>query len=422
MDKKLFKLASLNNLEQFQIMKTTTEEVNIETFNDTLNKFETSNITKYLLTAIYQGKKVQLSTEELTEELIPLLKEQAEYLDIEEPQTRNTLQNIKEEKNYQIDNQNAMTTRMLNLNHLRHHYSNLKEITGYYNESIIQRTILTEKNELYDIKKEKSFYVEVLVQENNQNSASYNSKSNIDDTDIDIEAISKEAIQNAIDKLNYKEIKNDTYQVILTSRAMGSILTAFCSIFSADNIQKCTSLLTGKQNHQVFSEKITIVEDPTNPNLLGKRLFDDTGKHTNFKEIVRNGIFKQPLYDERTASIDKVLATGNDYGEISPRNMYIKPGEKTLEELIQSLEKGVLIDTVMGLHAGINLTNGDISLQSEGYYIENGQKQFATKLFVLSTNIMDILNNVKEISNHLEFYSPKTASPDVLLTNIKLSK
>lgn len=422
MYKELFKKAKENNLDQFQICKTTVEELSIETFNDKIDKFETSSIDNYLVSAIYQDKVVRLQTESLDNHVIDDLKEQAEYLDITTDKTRTSLEDIKEEKNYQINNPDNIIKRMLKLNDLKNQYQSLTEINAYYTESIIQRRIITEQNELYDIKKETSFAIEVVVNENGKNSTADVSSSNIEDNPIDIEKLTHKTIQNAIDKLAFKEIENGNYQVILTSKVMGSILNKFTNLFSAESLQKDTSLLVYKLGKKVFSDKITIIEDPSNPKFLGKRLFDDTGIKTNYKEIIKDGIFNQALYDEKTAAIDHVRSTGNDYGEISPRNMYIKPGTKTLEELIEKVEKGILIDVVGGLHAGINPINGDISIQSEGYYIENGKKQYASKLFVLSTNIMDILNNVIDISNHMEFYLATTASPDLLLDNIKISK
>ena len=422
MNKKLFKLASEKHLEQFQIMKIKTEKVDINTFNEKIDKFEISIIENYVISGLYQDKEVRLYTESLEENIIEELIEQAEYLDVKTLPTTTNLENIRETKTYQINNLDDITTKMLNLNKFKSKYHNLKEINSYYTENVIERTITTETNELYDTKKEKNFEVKVVISENGKNSTAHDSKSNIDDSDIDLEALTKEVIQNAIDKLSYQEIQSGTYKVILTSKVMGNILNELYGLFSADKIQKDISLLVGKQGSQVFSNKITIVEDPSNPKLLGKRLFDDTGKITQYKEIVQNGIFKQPLYDEKTAKIDKVQSTGNDYEEISPRNMYIKKGKKSLEDLIKVVDNGILIDSVEGLLVGVNEVTGNISLQSEGYYIKNGNKQYATKLFVLSTNIMDILNNVIDISNHIEFYLPTTASPDLLLENIQISK
>ena len=422
MYKELFKKAKDNNLENFQILEISTEELDIKIFNDQIDKFETSDITKYIVSANYNNKDVRIVTEKIDNNIIDLLKEQAEYIDLDTPVRKITLEDIKENKTFKINDPSKIIERMLNLITLKKQYKNLKEINSYYTESITKRTIITSKNELYDIKKEISFSSEITVSENEKNSTSYKTKIITDDSDINIEKITKETINNATDKLHYKEITNGTYKVILTSEVMGSILRHFINLFSADSIQKDTSLLVDKLGKKVFSDKITIVEDPNNSKLLGKRLFDNTGKKTSYKEIVKNGIFTKALYDSKTAKIDKVEVTGNDYGEISVRNMYIKPGNKSLDELIKSIDKGILVDFVGGLHAGINPINGNISIQSEGYYIENGQKKYATKLFILVTNIMELLNNVIDISNNIEFYYQDTASPDLLLDSIKISK
>ena len=107
---------------------------------------------------------------------------------------------------------------------------------------------------------------------------------------------------------------------------------------------------------------------------------------------------------------------------IDDEEVYVEFGSNISPCLIKSIDKGILVDFVGGLHAGINPINGNISIQSEGYYIENGQKKYATKLFILVTNIMELLNNVIDISNNIEFYYQDTASPDLLLDSIKISK
>lgn len=422
MYKELIKQAQNQNFQNMSIMEITTEELNIQTLNDKLEKFDNSIITKYIVSANYQNKKVRLYTEYLDNNILDELKTQAEYLDITTEKTNLNLETIQDNSNYKIDDPTPITTSLLNLNNLKKEHPLLKEISAYYTEKIIKRKIITVDNTLTDNKKEITLLLEIMVKDGEKISTSYYNQNSINNMNIKIEPLCQEAIQNAIDKLNYKEIENGTYKVILTSKVMGDILNKFINIFSKDSIDEGTSMLAGKLNSQVFSKKITIIEDPSNPSLFGKRLFDDSGTKTYYKQIVTNGIFKQPLYNTKTALKDNVKNTGNDYGEISARNMYIKPGSKPLNELINSVEKGILIDSVKGLHAGINPISGDISLQSEGYYIENGKKKYATKLFVLSTNIKELLNNVIDLSNNLEFYLRTTASPDMLIENIKISK
>lgn len=422
MVKNLFQEAKKENLKNLSIMQISTLGVNIDTLNDKLEKYETMITDKYTISAIYQNKKVKLYTEELNNSIIPLLKRQAEYLDLEIEPIKYPIEEVHDSSNFQLDDSNKIVTELLQLNKLKEKYKQLVEINSSYSETIITRTLFTEEKTLTDQKKEKELSFQILVKDKEKIATAYDTERNITNSKIDTIQICESTIKNALNKLYDKEIKDGTYNVILSSKVMGKILDKFIHLFSADSIQKGISLLIEKQNKEVFSKKITMIEDPTNSNFVGKRLFDDAGTKTYLKKVVEEGIFITPLYDWKSALVDKVTSTGNDYGEISVRNLYIEPGQRSLDELIESLEEGIYIDSVIGLHAGINTTNGNISLQSEGYYIENGKKEYAVKLFVLSTNIMDILNNVIELSNHIDFQLPTTASPDILVKNIKISK
>ena len=199
---------------------------------------------------------------------------------------------------------------------------------------------------------------------------------------------------------------------------MNKILKAFSEMFKKELIDKNLSPLMDKINTKVFSDKINIVEDPTNEKLVGKRLFDNEGVTTYYKEIVSNGKFITSLYDNKTAKKDNVKSTGNSYGV---RNLYIVPGDLSEKELITKLDNGIYIDNVTGLHAGINFLTTNISLQSAGYTIKNGKKDKALKMIILSTTLFELLNNVIEIGNNLEFYSSTCGSPSILFKNISIA-
>ena len=83
MYKELFTKAKDNNLENFQILEISTEELDIKIFNDQIDKFETSDITKYIVSANYNNKDVRIVTEKIDNNIIDLIKEQAEYIDID---------------------------------------------------------------------------------------------------------------------------------------------------------------------------------------------------------------------------------------------------------------------------------------------------------------------------------------------------
>lgn len=74
-----------------------------------------------------------------------------------------------------------------------------------------------------------------------------------------------------------------------------------------------------------------------------------------------------------------------------------------------------------GLYAGINQINGNINLQAQGYIVKNSKKILPIKLFTITTNIYELLNNIEEIGNDLYFISVKCSSPSLLLDSISIS-
>ena len=92
--------------------------------------------------------------------------------------------------------------------------------------------------------------------------------------------------------------------------------------------------------------------------------------------------------------------------ETSPYTFYVKPGEKSLAEMMKAVEQGVYVTSVTGLHAGTNAITGDFSIQCGGFMIRNGVKAEAVTSFTISGNFFDMLKQVKEIGSDLQFQLP----------------
>lgn len=416
-----FEKAKEKEITNLEILENTTEKLVLETFDDSVDNHEISNLTTYQISGMYNKKKVIISTEILDDSTLDKLMSNASYIDEDsKPSTNDNQKDIVYKANYNLTSPKEIINRLLALNNFKTKYSTLSNINAMYEENISQIKIITQNSIKEDIKKRYDFGVEIVATKNDQKSTYFDYKLSTNN-DINMEQLTEEIIQNAISKLECGNIESGTYNVLLEHQVVAQILDKFIPIFTAESIQKHTSILEGKLNQEVFSKLISIVEDPTNENMVGKRLFDDAGIKTTYKEIIKNGVFKTVLYDEKTANLDNKFSTANSYnGTISVRNMYIKPGEKELKDILKEQTKCIIIDTIYGMHAGINITNGDISLQSDGYLLENGHKT-PLRLFIISTNIIDLLNNVIEVANDLEMASSNIGSPSILVKNVNIS-
>ena len=81
----------------------------------------------------------------------------------------------------------------------------------------------------------------------------------------------------------------------------------------------------------------------------------------------------------------------------------------------------LILHNIEGTHAGINEVTGDISLQAEGYLVENGKIVKALNMIILSTSIFELFSNVLEVGSDLREFNPYFAAPSILADNITIS-
>jgi len=217
----------------------------------------------------------------------------------------------------------------------------------------------------------------------------------------------------------------------LRNNAAAEILEAFSSVFSAERVQKNLSLLKDKLHEKIASEIITLVDNPYMDKGYASSAFDSEGVPTKEKNIIEKGVLNTYLHNLKTALKDGVDSTGNasrsSYKSsigISPTNMYIEPGEKKLDALINGVEEGLMITDVQGLHAGLNPISGDFSLSAQGFLIQKGEIKEPVNQITISGNFLEMLKNVEEVGKDLRFGLPSNAyigSPSLKIKNLDVA-
>ena len=102
--------------------------------------------------------------------------------------------------------------------------------------------------------------------------------------------------------------------------------------------------------------------------------------------------------------------------------MYAIPGKLSEEELLKKLDNGIYIaDYMESGGTSINSVNGNISLQVFGFIDENGKFVSGIEPSILTTTIYELLSNIDEISNNLQFTYTSSASPSMLIKNISIA-
>ena len=208
------------------------------------------------------------------------------------------------------------------------------------------------------------------------------------------------------------------YKVLIDNYVINKIIYTFANSFYEKSLDMKVSPFAGKLGEKIFSDKITIMEEPVNEKFVVNKHFDQEGSLTYNKEIIKDGIFKTAFNTLEYAIKNNTKPTGNANMIC---NLNIKPGNLSYDELVKSMDNGVIINNVEGLHAGINTSTGDISLQSTGYLVEKGKIVKALDMIILQTNIFELLSNVIEVGNDFKEFSMNCAAVSLLISDITIS-
>ncbi len=197
--------------------------------------------------------------------------------------------------------------------------------------------------------------------------------------DINVANTFNQARQDAKTLLDPKTGEKGVYTLIFTPDVFSELLSALIIPATiGETIEKKESYLYSFVGKKIFSENLTICEEPHIDDFMGSSTLDDEGFKTKKKIIFDAGIFETPIYDQYNATKYHKNTTGNGFRMASTischhTNLIQLPGKENIEDIISNTKKGILVYGLMGLHTN-KITTGDFSLViSSGKEIINGE-------------------------------------------------
>jgi predicted Zn-dependent protease len=213
---------------------------------------------------------------------------------------------------------------------------------------------------------------------------------------MDTLALSKIAATKATTSAGAKAIEPGKYTVILEPLAASDIIGNMFRGFDARSADEGRSFMSKKGGgtrlgEQLFSENVNIYSDPLNPELPSST-WDGDGLPIKRTQWVQNGVVKNLAYSRYWAAQKGVqpLAMG--------RSIVIEGGNQSLEDLIKSTEKGILVTRFWYIRSVDPQTLLLTGLTRDGtFYIENGEIKFPLKNFRFNESPVIMLNNVEAL-------------------------
>lgn len=436
--KKIFEYGKTQGLEEMEVSYDNSNSFSTKIYKQEIDSFKQAETDMLKFRAIHKGKMGNSFTEKVDEDSVEMLVNDAienakNISSTDEVEIFAGSKEYKEVSTYNADLDNVAQIDKINF------AKKAEEIAYSLDERVSQvsaavygddsgYSILANTKGLNLSKKENIAYsyVGVVVKEGESIKSNYEFACGRDFTKFDAEKMAKKCVADALETLGATSMKTGAYKCIISNDVMGDLISSFTGVFSAENVQKDLSLMKDKLGQAVASDCFTLIDDPFLATGLASRSYDSEGAATTYKKVIENGILKTYLYNLKTAKIDNVETTGNASGQsnIAPSNFFVENGDTSLEDMMKTVENGIFITEMSGLHSGLNTVSGDFSLLSAGFEIKDGKKGRPIEQITTSGNFLAMLKEIVTVGNDIKFGLPSSSyigSPSVRFEKIDVA-
>jgi len=200
-----------------------------------------------------------------------------------------------------------------------------------------------------------------------------------------------------------QELAPGKYTVILEPAAVLDLVGFLYYDFAATALADQRSCLLKRMNKPLFGKDVSITDDAYHPEQLGAP-FDGEGIPRQRVDLVQNGVPRNLVYSRASAKEAKTKPTGhgfalpNEYGE-APMNLVFSGGDSSLEKMIASTERGLLVTRVWYIREVDPYEKIMTGMTRDGLYlVANGKVTNAVRNFRFNQSLIELLQNVEAMS------------------------
>ena len=221
--------------------------------------------------------------------------------------------------------------------------------------------------------------------------------------------------ERTIRRLGTQRLSTRQAPVVFAAEIASSLFGHFISAVSGSSLYRKSTFLLDYLGKPVFPDHLHIHEQPLLQKGIGSAPYDSEGVTTQARDFISDGILQSYVLNSYSARKLGMQTTGNAGGV---RNLTIDPGDKNLNELLHSMDTGLLVTELIGF--GVNNMTGDYSRGAAGYWVEGGEIQYPVDEITVAGNLKDMFMNIVEVGNDVDMRG-NTRTGSVLIEEMTIA-
>ncbi len=248
--------------------------------------------------------------------------------------------------------------------------------------------------------------------------------------DLDPSRANDDAVNRAVRLLGATKGSSGRATVVFDRRAASTLLSIVSSALSGEAVAKGRSFFAGRIGELVGDTALTLVDDPTDPRAYGAATYDAEGLACRRNALIEAGVLQGFLYDTVSGSRAGVPSTGSAVrggfaGTPGPgcRALTLAPGREGYDEdgLLAAVGEGLFVQSMTGVHSGVNPISGDFSVGAEGLMIRDGKLAEPVREITVASTLQRMLLSLVAVGADLEWLPGIAAGQTLAVGDMQIS-
>lgn len=246
--------------------------------------------------------------------------------------------------------------------------------------------------------------------------------------DFDLDKAAREASDRATRLLGATKPNSKRLTVVLDPFVTAQFLGVISSTLNGEAVVKGRALFRDRLGDEVAAQSVTLVDDPTNTKAYTATDADGEGLAARRNVLIENGVLKQFVHNSYSARRADTSSTGNatrggfaGTPGVGCLALSLQPGERSQAEMIADIDDGLLVQSMQGLHSGVNPISGDFSTGAAGLLISNGQVGAPVREFTIASTLQRMLLDIVEIGNDIEWLPMSASGMSLVIRDVTMS-
>ena len=246
--------------------------------------------------------------------------------------------------------------------------------------------------------------------------------------ELDITVAASDAVSRATRMLGAVKPSSMKCMAVFDPRSTATLLAIVGGALSGEAVNYGRSFFANRIGEEVASSMFTLLDDPTDPRHFSASVYDGEGLSCRRNVLIENGQLRAFVYDTVSARRAGTNSTGSAVrGGIAGlpsagcRALQLKPGDVDQAEIFRRVGEGIFVESLTGVHSGVNPISGDFSVGVTGLMIRAGELAEPVREITVASTLQRMLLDIVLVGNDVEWLPASAAGQSLAIEGIAVS-